>query len=670
MTSKNASEMTKNGHELAPLNTRNGGEGGGKQGVTIVLQGPRGSIISRGSNAVDQDPNRAAWSGKMQFFLSIIGYSVGLGNIWRFPYLCQQNGGGAFLIPFAVMLILEGIPLFLIELGIGQKMRLGSLGVWNTIHPWLGGIGISSTIVTFFVALYYNVIITWCFYYFFNSFQSPLPYDSCPIINGTVEPECHKSSATAYFWYRVTLDASSSIEEPGWPRWWIVLCLLLSWIIVFFIVMKGIQSSGKVVYFTSMFPYLVLTIFFVRGITLEGAGAGLTHMLKPKVDKLLDPKVWLDAATQVFYSFGLAFGSLIAFGSYNTPKNNCVRDVILVSVCNAMTAIYASVVIFAILGFKAVSNVKSCEKDNEELLAQSHGLATTVAMGDHLNITGLRDCSLDRELDAAAEGTGLAFIVFTQAIVELPGAPFWAIIFFMMLLSLGIGSQIGILEGMLCTIFDIEIFKRVSKQYITATVCIICFFVGIIFTTGAGEYWLSMFDSFAGTIGLVVVAMMEMISVVYVYGHEKFTKDIQDMTGYKPGIYWQVTWRFLAPIIMAVILVSSVVSMVIKHPTYQAWSREEGDTVATPYPTWVLGIAISMILAGILPIPIVFLLRRYQILKMDINIHEGSIRRIDTTVSTKEMITDVDEQLTSPDGPCLTATNTLKNKFTIGDFEV
>ncbi|CAG9820391.1 unnamed protein product [Phaedon cochleariae] len=217
----------------------------------------------------DLDPDRAAWSGKLQFFLSIIGYSVGLGNIWRFPYLCQQNGGG--------------IPLFLIELGIGQKMRLGSLGVWNTIHPWLGGIGISSCVVTFFVALYYNVIITWCFYYLY--------------------------------------------------------ALLL--------------SSDTVVYFTSLFPYVVLTIFFVRGITLKGASAGLAHMLTPKVEKLLSPKVWLDAATQVFYSFGLAFGSLIAFGSYNTPKNNCVRDVILVSVCNAVTAIYASVVIFAILGFKA-----------------------------------------------------------------------------------------------------------------------------------------------------------------------------------------------------------------------------------------------------------------------------------------------------------------------------
>lgn len=150
------------------------------------------------------------------------------------------------------------------------------------------------------------------------------------------------------------------MDEPGGLKWWIVLCLLLSWTTVFFIVMKGIQSSGKVVYFTSLFPYVVLTIFFIRGITLPGAGAGLMHMYTPKVHKLADPTVWLDAATQVFYSFGLAFGSLIAFGSYNTPKNNCVRDVLLVSVCNAVTAIYASVVIFAILGFKATVNVEKC----------------------------------------------------------------------------------------------------------------------------------------------------------------------------------------------------------------------------------------------------------------------------------------------------------------------
>ncbi|XP_048505835.1 sodium- and chloride-dependent transporter XTRP3 isoform X2 [Athalia rosae] len=648
-------ERTRNGHELAPLNDEgdNPGEVGGHN-VTIIVAGGQSGGIQKG-----KEENRAEWSGKMQFFLSIIGYSVGLGNIWRFPYLCQQNGGGAFLIPFFIMLVLEGIPLFLIELGIGQQMRQGSLGVWNTIHPWLGGIGIASCIVTFFVALYYNVIIAWCFYYLLNSLQAvtinfgmPLPWASCPMVDGTPVEECAKSSETAYFWYRTTLDASPSIEDGQGLKWWIVVCLLISWITVFFIVMKGIQSSGKVVYFTSMFPYLVLTIFFIRGITLKGASAGLVHMYTPKVEMLLKPTVWLDAATQVFYSFGLAFGSLIAFGSYNTPDNHCVRDVILVSICNAFTAIYASVVIFAILGFKAMKNVDQCIASNKELLSLNGFLMSNSTEEEYEDIVAsfnssisnftLKTCSLSEQLDGAAEGTGLAFIVFTQAIVELPGAPFWSCIFFLMLLALGLGSQIGILEGMLCVIFDIDLFKRIKKQYITAVVCIICFFVGLIFTTGAGEYWLKLFDSFAGTIGLVVVGLMEMIAVIYVYGHERFSKDIENMTGYRPGLYWQLTWRFLAPLIMVVILCSSIVCMFVEKPVYSAWDAMKGVAVHTSYPSWVLAIAVIIVIVGIAPMPLVFLLRRFQCVKLDVDIHQGSIRRIDTTVSTKEMMGDVD----------------------------
>lgn len=135
----------------------------------------------------------------------------------------------------------------------------------------------------------------------------------------------------------------------------LVLTTIFNWLLF-----AWLWLCEQVVYFTSLFPYIVLTIFFIRGITLKGAGAGLVHMYTPKVEKLLQPMVWLDAATQVFYSFGLAFGSLIAFGSYNTPKNNCVRDVLLVSFCNAFTAIYASVVIFSILGFKATIDSERC----------------------------------------------------------------------------------------------------------------------------------------------------------------------------------------------------------------------------------------------------------------------------------------------------------------------
>lgn len=107
-------------------------------------------------------------------------YAVGLGNVWRFPYLAQKNGGGAFLVPYFIMLFLQGLPIFFLELAIGQRLRKGAIGVWNEVSPYLGGIGISSAIVSFIVALYYNTIIGWCLIYFLHSFENPLPWAECP----------------------------------------------------------------------------------------------------------------------------------------------------------------------------------------------------------------------------------------------------------------------------------------------------------------------------------------------------------------------------------------------------------------------------------------------------------------------------------------------------------
>ncbi|EGW10894.1 Orphan sodium- and chloride-dependent neurotransmitter transporter NTT4 [Cricetulus griseus] len=233
--------------------------------------------------------DRPAWNSKLQYILAQIGFSVGLGNIWRFPYLCQKNGGGAYLVPYLVLLIIIGIPLFFLELAVGQRIRRGSIGVWHYVCPRLGGIGFSSCIVCLFVGLYYNVIIGWSVFYFFKSFQYPLPWSECPVIrNGTVagklvEPECEKSSATTYFWYREALDISNSISESGGLNWKMTLCLLVAWSIVGMAVVKGIQSSGKVMYFSSLFPYVVLACFLVRGLLLRGAVDGILHMFTPKV---------------------------------------------------------------------------------------------------------------------------------------------------------------------------------------------------------------------------------------------------------------------------------------------------------------------------------------------------------------------------------------------------
>lgn len=318
----------------------------------------------------DLEDGRPAWNSKLQYILAQVGFSVGLGNVWRFPYLCQKNGGGAYLVPYFILLILIGIPLFFLELAVGQRIRRGSIGVWNYVCPKLGGIGVSSLMVCGFVGLYYNVIIGWSIFYFFQSFQNPLPWSECPIRrNGSqaiVEPECEKSSATTYFWYRETLDITSTIADSGGLNWRMTLSLLAAWIIVCLAVIKGIQSSGKVMYFSSLFPYVVLFCFLVRGLFLKGAVDGIAHMFTPKLEIMLEPQVWREAATQVFFALGLGFGGVIAFSSYNKRDNNCHFDAVLVSVINFLTSILATLVVFAVLGFKANIMNEKCVVDNAE----------------------------------------------------------------------------------------------------------------------------------------------------------------------------------------------------------------------------------------------------------------------------------------------------------------
>lgn len=153
------------------------------------------SIEERAVKPEETGVPRESWDSKLTFLLATVGYAVGLGNVWRFPYLAQKNGGGAFLIPYFVMLAIEGIPIFYLELAIGQRLRKGAIGVWHQVSPYLGGIGISSAVVSFNVALYYNSIIAWCLFYFAQSFQAELPWSECPkkyLANGSyiTEPEC------------------------------------------------------------------------------------------------------------------------------------------------------------------------------------------------------------------------------------------------------------------------------------------------------------------------------------------------------------------------------------------------------------------------------------------------------------------------------------------------
>ncbi|EDL87658.1 solute carrier family 6 (neurotransmitter transporter), member 18, isoform CRA_c [Rattus norvegicus] len=568
---------------------------------------------------VDIEDERPKWDNKLQYLLSCIGFAVGLGNIWRFPYLCHTHGGGAFLIPYFIALVFEGIPLFYIELAIGQRLRRGSIGVWKTISPYLGGVGLGCFSVSFLVSLYYNTILLWVLWFFLNSFQHPLPWSTCPLdLNRTgFVQECQSSGTVSYFWYRQTLNITSDISNTGTIQWKLFLCLVACWTTVYLCVIRGIESTGKVIYFTALFPYLVLTIFLIRGLTLPGATEGLTYLFTPNMKILQNPRVWLDAATQIFFSLSLAFGGHIAFASYNQPRNNCEKDAVTIALVNSMTSLYASITIFSIMGFKASNDYGRCLDRNILSLINEFDFPELSISRDeypsvlmYLNATQpervarlpLKTCHLEDFLDKSASGPGLAFIVFTEAVLHMPGASVWSVLFFGMLFTLGLSSMFGNMEGVITPLFDMGILpKGVPKETMTGVVCFICFLSAICFTLQSGSYWLEIFDSFAASLNLIIFAFMEVVGVIHVYGIKRFCDDIEWMTGRRPSLYWQVTWRVVSPMLLFGIFLSYIVLLAQSSPSYKAWnpqyehfpSREE-----KLYPGWV---QVTCVLLSFLP---------------------------------------------------------------------
>ncbi|KAL3044124.1 hypothetical protein OYC64_003874 [Pagothenia borchgrevinki] len=565
-----------------------------------------------------EEDDRPKWDNKTQYILTCVGFCIGLGNVWRFPYLCQSHGGGAFLIPYLILMVLEGMPLLLLEFAIGQRLRKGSVGVWRSINPYLTGVGIASMLVSLLVGLYYNTLVAWIIWYLFNSFQNPLPWTQCPLNeNGTgFVPECQQSSTVDYYFYRVTLNSTTSIADSGGINWPIVLCLLTAWTIVAICCIRGISTAGKAVYVTAILPYIVLGIFLIRGLTLKGAMSGLKFLFTPDVNELIKPSTWLDAGAQVFYAFGLGWGGLISFSSYNPVHNNCVQDAVILSVVTSLTSVYAAAVTYCIIGFRATEKYDTCISDNIEKLLNKFELPedniTTSNYEEAFNslnssypdiVLGLdiKTCDMQTLLSEGVEGTGLAFIVFTEAITKMPGSQIWSVLLFVMLFSLGLSTLFGNIEGVVVPLKDLNVFpKNWPHEVLTGLTCALAFIICLLFAQNSGLYWVTLFDNFAGSVPLLTIGLFEMIAVVYIYGIDRFNEDFEFMVGYKPSIFWQISWRFTSPLIVLVILVFYLVTQVQEALTYSVWdpdSEKFPSLASVPYPSWIY--VIIFLLAGV-----------------------------------------------------------------------
>ncbi|NXE84270.1 SC6A7 protein, partial [Cochlearius cochlearius] len=528
-------------------------------------------------------PPRETWAGKYEFLLSCLGYCVGLGNIWRFPYLCYRNGGGVFLIPYFIMLLVTGLPLFLMELSLGQYGATGPITVWKCC-PLLKGVGIAMLIVSSLVSLYYNVIIAWAFYYLGSSFQSPLPWscdaprnaDLCQVAvmvtcRGCVLQNTSGSagwvSASEVFWNEQVLGVthSSGLGDPGPVQWPLALCLLAAWILVFLCMVKGIRSSGKVVYFTATFPYLVILILIIRGATLEGSLDGIRFYLSSDWSRLQSAQVWSDAASQIFYSLGIGFGGLLSMASYNKFDNNVVRDTLVIAIGNCCTSFFAGFAIFSVLGHMAWRK--------------------QVPVGSVAN-----------------SGPGLAFVAYPEALSLLPGSPFWSILFFLMLFTLGVDTLFGNMEGITTAILDefpaLRDWRR--KVVLLGALCTSFYLLGLLLVTQGGIFWFTLIDTYSTGFGLIIVALFMCLGIAFCYGVNQFCRDIVDMICRCPPWccrmlgYFKVCWAFFTPCLLLFTLIYTFLDMYgvpLRYGTYA-------------YPTWGTSLGVCMGVLVCLQIPL------------------------------------------------------------------
>ncbi|RDD42648.1 Sodium-dependent noradrenaline transporter [Trichoplax sp. H2] len=480
-------------------------------------------------NASDENTpvKRDKWDKKVEFFLSCIGYAVGFGNLWRFPYLCYDNGGGAFLIPYVIFLLTCGIPLMTLELAVGQYFRSGPAKAFYKACPLLGGTGYGMLTSLTYTGIFYNVIFAWVIFFLIASFITPLPWTNCDNIWNT--PLCFvrntsnanlsgTSPAQEFYLFRL-LNISSGPNVLGPIRWELALLLLAAWVIVYFCVFRGIKWSGKVVYFTATFPYIVLIILFVRGLTLPGAANGIDYYLRVDTEKLKLAKTWRNAATQIFFSSGLAFGPIVTFASYNKKSDNVVRDAVFISVVNCATSFFCGFVVFSVLGY----------------LSHQQGLPISRVV---------------------AQGPGLVFIVYPTALTTLPAANFWAIIFFFMLLTLGIDSLMGGMESLMAAVVDAKPKLAAYRPLIAFVACVILFFLGLVMTTQGGLYVLTLLNFYTAYIGTYIIAFMEIISVTYFYGGNRFAKNLQRVTGQPIYLPMRICWYIITPGMIVVFLLS------------------------------------------------------------------------------------------------------------------
>jgi NSS family neurotransmitter:Na+ symporter len=479
---------------------------------------------------------RDKWGSQAGFLFAAIGSAVGLGNIWRFSYMAYENGGGAFLVPYFVALASAGIPLMILEYGLGHKKHGSSALSFAKIgrkYEWLGWW--MPIFVMFGIMLYYAVIIGWCVNYAVYSVNLSWGAD------------------TETFFLNQYLNISSGVGETGGIQLNILWATALVWIIMWFIcyreVAHGIERACEV-----FMPLLfVLTLILVIwGCTLDGAAEGLKWYLRPDWSKIAKWDVWVAAYGQIFFTLSLGFGIMITYASYLPKRSDLVQNAVITSVTNCLYSFVAGFAVFSVMGY----------------MAQQKGVA------------------IDKVVKS---GPTLAFVVYPEAISRLPFMNnIFGLIFFLTLVIAGLSSGISIIEAMGSSLID---KFNISREKIISLLCVTGFLGSLLFTTRGGLYFLDILDHFLNQYGLVLAGLLECIIVGWVLKAKLLRHHINAVSKWKINRLWDILIKFVVTALLLFIVGKELIHEFVK-PYYGGYDLKFILLIGVSWLMVTLGLAV------------------------------------------------------------------------------
>ncbi|WP_017569043.1 sodium-dependent transporter [Nocardiopsis halotolerans] len=450
---------------------------------------------------------REQWGTRAGFLMAAIGSAVGLGNIWRFPYVAYENGGGAFLLPYLVALLTAGIPLLILAYSIGHRYRSSAPLSYRRIARPAEAIGWGQgwqVAICFVIAIYYAVIVAWGIMFVWFSVGQQWGEDP-----------------NAFFFE----DFIQASEGPGmvsgyipgvaWP-------LIAVWVVVLAIlalgVRNGIEKANKV-----FIPLLVVLFLVLVGqaLTLDGATAGLNALFTPDWSKMLNGEVWIAAYGQIFFSLSIGFGIMVTYASYLRRKADLTGSAMVAGFANSSFELLAGIGVFAALGFMATASGVGVEQ-------------------------------------VATDGLGLAFIAFPQIISTLPfGGALFGVLFFGSLVIAGLTSLISIVQVIVSAVQDRTGLGRVQAVAIvggaTALISI------LLFPTPEGLHFLDVFDHFINQYGIVLAGF----AMIVVFGWilrklPLLQQHVNAVSSIRLGLWWRITLGAITPVLLGFMMYSSL----------------------------------------------------------------------------------------------------------------